>query len=63
LRDPDAAGAELGQHRFVVHEVAEDGQRLGAGSFLREDDGVAHAKAHAQVVCAENLHGFRASGG
>jgi hypothetical protein len=37
-----------------VHQVAQDGDRLGL--LERERDGVTHAKAHAQMFGPENSH-------
>ena len=56
LRDPDAPGAQLGQDGFVVHQVAQHGQRLGGGLLQGQRDGVAHAKAHAQMFCSNDSH-------
>ena len=48
VRDGDAPGAQVFQHGRVVHQVAENGERRGAGLFERQRDRVAHAEAHAQ---------------
>jgi hypothetical protein len=52
----DPLGAKLLKHRFVVHQVAEDGERSRFGLAKGERDGVADSEAHTHVVGANNLH-------
>jgi hypothetical protein len=41
-----------------VHKVAEDRQRFVLRGFHGQRDGVAHAKAHAQMFCTDDFHGL-----
>jgi hypothetical protein len=50
---PGAQGAE---HGFVMHQITEDGNRLLFNVLICQRNGVADAKAHAQVSCAKNSH-------
>jgi hypothetical protein len=56
LRDGDALGFERAQDVGIVDEVTEDGERASVGALERERDGIAHAKAHAEVGSADNPH-------
>ena len=52
----DALPSHIGEHGFVVNEVAQHGQWLMAGGFNGERDGVPDPKAHAQMFGAEDFH-------
>ena len=56
LLDGDAPGAQLGEHGFVVDQVAEDGERSRFGLRGRQRDGVPDAEAHAQMFCTDDSH-------
>ena len=56
VRDGDAPVLQGCQHRRVVNQVAQDGERPGVRLRERQRDGVAHAEAHAEVFCADDLH-------
>ena len=47
--DADAAGAQSGQHRFVMHQIAQNGQGRGAVLRVGQGNGVAHPETHAQM--------------
>jgi hypothetical protein len=52
----DPLSAKLLKHHFVMHQVAEDGERLRFGFVKGERNGVADSEAHTHVVGANNLH-------
>jgi hypothetical protein len=56
LRDRDALGLQAAQDGWVVDQVAQDRERAGVGVLDRELDGVADAKAHAEVDRPEDFH-------
>ena len=56
LRDGDALRLERAQDGGIVDEIAEDREGAGVGVLERERDGIAHAKAHAEVGRTEDLH-------
>ena len=56
LADFNASGAQLGQHRFVVDQVAQDRERLGLGLFQCQGNGVADPEAHAEIFCTNDFH-------
>ena len=54
MGDRNAFVAQLRDDDRVVHQVAENGERPGLGLPERERDGVAYAKAHAQMFGADD---------
>jgi hypothetical protein len=52
-----ADGAEVAVHELVVHELAEDGDRLAFGGIVRGAEGVAHAEAHTVMFGEDDVHG------
>ena len=61
--DGNAARLEVCRHGGVVYEVAEYGQRAFGRMFVRQGDRVAHAKAHAEMLGAEDADWARRVGG
>jgi len=57
LFELDAAAAEVGEDRFVVDEVTENGEGLCVGVAMGEIEGVANAEAHAHVLGAQDTQG------
>jgi hypothetical protein len=56
VSDGNAPGAQRPQHRGVVNQVPEDGERRGLGPVERQRDRVAYAKAHTEMFCADDSH-------
>ena len=54
--DADASLCQRVHDCFVVYQLAEDSQRPGFGLLQGQRNGVAHAEAHSQVFCANDLH-------
>jgi hypothetical protein len=52
----NTAGTQFGQHGVIVDEIAQDGQRLVLRGFAGQRDGVANAKAHAQMFGVKDFH-------
>jgi hypothetical protein len=59
--DDDALRFESAQNSGVVYEVAKDREGTGVGVLVRERDGIAHAKAHAEVDRSNDAHRRHAS--
>jgi len=53
----DTFGPEFGDHGFVVDQIAKNRKRACLGHLDCHGYGVPHAKAHAQVFCADDFHG------
>ena len=49
--------SEAHEDGFIVNQIAQHGHRTEGGSLSRERNGVANAKAHAEMLCAEDFHG------
>jgi len=56
LTNLDSPTSEVSQHGFVMDEIAQYGDRPLGRVLLGEGDGVADAKAHAEMVSAQDLH-------
>ena len=49
-------GAQVGQHGFVVDEIAQDGQRLTSCGICGKGDCIPHSKTHPQMFSSNDLH-------
>jgi hypothetical protein len=53
----DPARSKIPQHRFIVNQLTQNGQRLAARFLQRQGDGIAHTEAHAEVIGADDPDG------
>src|SRR5688572_27716376 len=56
----DALVPQGPQDGGVVHEITEDRERRGLRLIDRQRDGVADAKAHPEMLCPDDSHGWPA---
>ncbi len=57
IRELNPAPLEIAQHGGIMNKLAEDGDRFLL-RFVRGDrNGIANAETHAEMGCAEYLHG------
>lgn len=54
--EADPAAAEVAEDGFVMHEVAEDRDRVLGGFLLGEADGVADTETHTEMGGALDFH-------
>jgi hypothetical protein len=59
----NAAAAKISEDRFVVDELAQDGERLHPRGRLGEGDGVADAETHTEMFCSDNFHRLQTDSG
>lgn len=52
----NAAGTQFGKDGLVVNQITENRQRPVLRGLAGQGNGIAHAKAHAQMFCAEDFH-------
>ena len=56
VADEHPPGAQVGEDRLVVDQVAEDRHRSGSRPFVCQLDGVTDAEAHAHRLCSQDRH-------